>query len=282
MTLLFSELLYEYIINTPSYSGIFIHEIFQGTQMLQQERFAIILNQLENQKTVSLQDLVQLLGTSESTIRRDLNQLDEKKLLHKVFGGATALGAVTVNRDRNVIDRQKENIDEKTAIAKFAAGLIEDNDFVYLDAGTTTELMIDFIDPRKHVSFVTNGLPLERLMKIKGLESFLIGGELKIVTEALVGYEATENLRRFHFTKGFFGTNSIDALYGFTTPDPKEAAVKREAINRTRKPYILADRSKFCDPYAVSFADISCGTIITGHVPPESRGFFQNIVEVNI
>lgn len=248
--------------------------------MLLQERFDIILGLLEKQKTVSVTELVAVLGASESTVRRDLNDLAKKNLLHKVFGGAVALGAEYVNRDRDVVDRQELNIDEKTAIAKYAAGLIEDDDFVYLDAGTTTECMIDFLDARLRVRYVTNGISHERRMKAKGLESFLIGGELKLVTEALVGNEATENLRRFRFSKGFFGANSIDVNYGFTTPDPKEAAVKREAIGRTRTPYILADGSKFCEPYAVSFADVNRATIITGRLPDELRKQFRNVIEV--
>ena len=126
--------------------------------MLTQERHALILDKLERESVVYVNDLVKVLETSESTIRRDLNQLDKAGLLKKVHGGSTSLNSSLINtKDFEFEVRQGINKEEKLRIAKCAASLIEPDDFVYIDSGTTTELMIDYIEA-KGATFVTNGV----------------------------------------------------------------------------------------------------------------------------
>ncbi|MDO5793606.1 MAG: DeoR/GlpR family DNA-binding transcription regulator, partial [Turicibacter sp.] len=123
--------------------------------MLSEERHKLILEKLERESVVYLNDLVKYLNTSESTIRRDLTALDKAGLLKKVHGGATSLKEISINTTDDIVEnRQSLNIDEKLKIAEYAASLIEDSDLVYIDAGTTTELMINFINNTKAI-FVT-------------------------------------------------------------------------------------------------------------------------------
>ena len=154
------------------------------------------------------------------------------------------------------------DINEKIKIAEYAASLIKDNDFVYIDAGTTTELMINFINNTKAV-FVTNGIVHARKLIQKKCTTYILGGELKLATEAIVGAETVNALRKYNFTKGFFGVNGVDIERGFTTPDIKEAMVKSEALHRSKKRYILCDNSKFDEISSVTFADIKEAKIIT-------------------
>lgn len=224
--------------------------------MLSQERHKLILDKLEKDSVVYLNDLVELLKTSESTIRRDLNTLDKKGLLKKVHGGATSLKDIKINTiDYKVEYRQSLNIDDKLKIAEYAATLIEDDDLVYIDSGTTTELMIDFIRNTKAV-FVTNGIVHAKKLIQKNLTTYILGGELKLTTEAIVGVETVNSLRKYNFTKGFFGTNGVDLERGFTTPDVREAMVKEEALYRSKKSFILCDKSKFDEVSSITFAEI--------------------------
>ena len=110
--------------------------------MLAEERFSKILSIIEETGSVTVQDLMEELGASESTIRRDLNTMDANGLLVKVFGGAVAKNTNIRTQDENVDNRKLQNIEEKVAIAKYAASLIQSGDFVYIDAGTSTELLI--------------------------------------------------------------------------------------------------------------------------------------------
>ena len=140
--------------------------------------------------------------------------------------------------------------------------MVEDTDFVYLDAGTTTGYMIEFLG-RTKASFVTNAVAHAQKLAAQGSRVFLVGGELKSSTEAVIGAQAMEMLERYHFTKGFFGTNGVTKKEGFTTPDAGEAQVKRTAMRQCWKCYVLADSAKFGYVSAVTFASFESGVILT-------------------
>lgn len=249
--------------------------------MLTEERHVLILEKLEKESVVYLNDLVRVLETSESTVRRDLNQLHKAGLLKKVHGGATSLNNSLINtKDFDVEVRQGINKEEKIQIARYAASLIEANDFVYIDSGTTTELMIDFIES-KGATFVTNGIGHAKKLIHKNLTTFILGGELKFTTEAIIGVEAINSLKKYNFTKGFFGTNGIDIENGFTTPDLREGMVKEEALKRSKTSYMLADGSKFNEVSSITFGNINKTKIITTKLEDNKYKKLTEIVEVD-
>lgn len=247
--------------------------------MLSEERYKIILDKIEKESVVYLTDLVELLNTSESTIRRDLNTLHKKGLLKKVHGGATSLEKIKINTiDDRVEYRQSLNMSQKVKIGKYAASLIEDSDLVYIDAGTTTEHMIDFIENTDAI-FVTNGITHARKLIQKNCKTFILGGEIKLITEAIIGVEAINSLKKYNFTKSFLGTNGIDIKSGFTTPDIKEALVKEEALNKSKEVFILCDNSKFDKVSSITFSDIKNSKIkiITENL---TNNIYKEIIEV--
>ena len=146
--------------------------------MLAQERFERILEILREKQSVTVTDLTKWLNTSESTIRRDLTELNRQGLLIKVHGGATAVKSV-LSREEEVITKAKKHQSEKRKIGKYAASLINKEDMVYLDAGTTTEMIIDFLK-EYDVIYVTNGITHARKLMNAGFKVHLIGGEIKI------------------------------------------------------------------------------------------------------
>ena len=126
------------------------------TKMLNEERKRKILELTNLKGSISINDLMKELGASESTVRRDLSSLDERGLIKKVHGGAIALDESPLNLvEQDMEAKSKIFTEEKIAIARFASSLIDDGDFVFIDAGTTTEKMIDVL-PDKNVTFVTN------------------------------------------------------------------------------------------------------------------------------
>ena len=221
--------------------------------MLSEERQGKIVHLVNENKSMTIQMLMKALDASESTIRRDLSELDEKGLVEKVYGGAVAKDMVFSGKDEAVKIRMEQNREEKLVIARHAASLVTDDDFVYLDAGTTTELMLPFITAKKAV-FVTNGFSHARKLSELGFVTYILGGEVKFPTEAVVGEEAVLMLFKYHFTKGFWGTNGISQSSGFSTPDVKEALIKQMSMSRTQEKYILSDASKFSKISCVSFA----------------------------
>ena len=200
------------------------------------------------------------LGASESTVRRDLSSLDSRGEIVKVYGGAVA---VTVKpHDDDVRQRRILFPEEKKLISKHAASLVQKDDFVYIDAGTTTEYIIDYLTERDAV-YVTNAVSHAKKLTQNGFTVYLAGGRLKQSTEAVIGSTAADFITRYNFTIGFWGTNGIHRTIGFTTPDPEEADIKRVSMSRCKRRFIVADSSKFGAVSPVTFADFKDASVIT-------------------
>ena len=218
--------------------------------MMTEDRYTAILEALKEKKSMTVAEFTEITGASESTIRRDLIALDDMGKIKRFHGGAKA------------IEHEYITNEEKSAIAKYAATMINDEDFIFIDAGTSTALMIDYIG-ETNATFVTNGIAHAKRLLKKNLRTYMIGGLVKPITEAIIGAEAVNSMKKFNFTKCFLGTNGIHMDYGFTTVDVEEAMVKMEAVNRSYASIVLADSSKFDKVTAVTFAAIEKACIIT-------------------
>lgn len=248
--------------------------------MIAAERSDRIVELVNLNGSMSLTDLAQELDTSESTIRRDLMRLHQQGRLRRVRGGAIKVTrAEFVVADAAFAGRQELNMPQKRAIGAFAATLIGPNDFVFIDAGTTTECLVDAIT-ETHATYLTNSLPHAQKLLAKGCRTLLPGGEIKQVTEALVGAETVNFIRRYHFTIGFWGTNGADLETGFTTPEFSEAAVKQIALEQTVRPYVLCDSSKFSQVSLITFADFDRAHVITDELADRSYLQSGNVTEV--
>ncbi len=247
--------------------------------MLTEERFAKILSILESVGSVTVQQLMVELEASESTVRRDLNTLDAGGQLVKVHGGAIARSTAYHTRDDEVVHRKEQNREAKDKIAKYAASLIESGDFVYLDAGTTTERIIEYIKVRGAV-FVTNAITHAKRLSECGHTVYILGGEFKAVTEAIVGEEAVVMLEKYNFTKGFWGANGVSLQRGFSTPELKESLVKRKSMEHCRECYVLADQSKFNQISSVTFAPFESARIITTDLQHAAFAKCANVIHV--
>ncbi|WP_392450032.1 DeoR/GlpR family DNA-binding transcription regulator [Staphylococcus massiliensis] len=219
--------------------------------MLSEKRYELIVQELNKSEIVSLQSLVKSVGVSESTIRRDLSQLQQQGVLKRVHGGAML--TKPKRPELSMFDKKTLNTDEKTDIGKLAAEQIQDGDFIFIDAGTTTYEMISCINA-KDVVVVTNGVTHVEALTQKGIKTFLLGGEVKHTTLATIGDRAVDTLRKYRFSKVFLGMNGFDYDNGFTTPDDKEALIKSTAIELGFQHYILVDHSKYND---VHFAHVN-------------------------
>ncbi len=227
--------------------------------MLTKQRQEIIINLLEKHGSVTVAEIKDILGASESTIRRDITALDKEGRLIKVFGGAVAIENKVLTHEYTVAQKSELNQEEKRRIAKYAATLIEPEDFIYVDAGTTTAHLLDYIK-EDNVTFVTNAVAHAQGLAARGKKVLLVGGELKGTTEAVIGSQAMQMLQNYHFTKGFFGANGVTKKDGCTTPDANEAMVKRIAMGQCKKSYMLCDGSKFGKVSSITFSPFH-GTI---------------------
>lgn len=236
--------------------------------MLTEERYAAIIERLHLQGIVKLQELVDVLGASESTIRRDLIDLESRQMLKRIHGGAALVNEKTL--EPGMEEKTFKNIQQKTKIARLAAQEIENGECIYLDAGTTTLAMIPFIEA-KDVTVVTNGLSHVEALVSKRIRSYLLGGMMKIHTKAVIGSIALQNMDNFRFDKCFLGSNGVDPEMGYTTPDPEEALIKRRAHQLSGKSYVLADSSKIGEITFAKLFDLEEADLITEQMPEHWR-----------
>ncbi|GAB3056101.1 DeoR/GlpR family DNA-binding transcription regulator [Virgibacillus ainsalahensis] len=238
--------------------------------MLTDERYSYILQQLKVNGVVKSQDLMEELNCSESTIRRDLDQLEKAGSLKRIHGGAKRIYQL----DEEISNKEKtsKNVQEKDAIGKLAASLIEANDVIFLDAGTTTMAMIESIHA-KNITVVTNGVWHASMLADKDIPTIQIGGKLKNATKAIVGATGLQELQNYRFTKAFLGINGLDIAFGCTTPDPEEAAIKRLAHEHAAITYCLADHTKWNKVNFVKVCDIGETTIITNGHPNQRKAY---------
>lgn len=228
--------------------------------MLTEERHNIILDLLREKGVIKIIDIMEATNTSESTIRRDLTYLESINALKRIHGGATLPKGRLI--EPSYSEKEVQSVDEKKIIAKYAASLIEDGDSVYLDAGTSTYEMIQYID-KNNIVVVTNGLKHINALVDKGINAYILGGKIKNITKAVIGSDALKSLEKFRFDKCFLGINGIHIEYGFTTPDSEEAMLKENAIKHSRQSFVLADESKFGEVSFVKVSDLKDAVIIT-------------------
>lgn len=212
--------------------------------MFAQERQQIIIEILNEKSSIKVNEISSLLNVSESTIRRDLQEMEEKNLLTRTHGGAVGLDNKT-NYEPSFEDKQDERIDQKIRIAEVASNLIQDGDTIIIDSGTTT-LEIAKRIRAKDVTLITNSIDIaSELSKNKDIEVIVTGGALRVSTRAMVGSITESVLRNFRVDKAFLGANGISIEEGITTPNLVEAQTKKVMMNHAKKVIIVADSSKF-------------------------------------
>ncbi|MBP5288805.1 MAG: DeoR/GlpR transcriptional regulator [Clostridia bacterium] len=238
--------------------------------MLTPERRKRILTYIEEHGAADVATLARLLGASESTVRRDLTALASQGQLHKFHGGAAPVEKAFSNREDSVSVKVTRCYEEKLRIARYAATLVNDDDFVFLDAGSTTFLMTRFLKGNG-ATFVTNGMPQAVALAEAGCHVMILGGDLKSSTEAVVGGVAAQHLQRYNFSKAFIGANGITNKEGFTTPETGEATVKAIAMERSFASFVLADHTKFGRIAAMRVAPLNAACVICDSCPEEIR-----------
>ncbi len=235
--------------------------------MLNIQRYNLILELIKKRKNIKLNEIVDELNVSEATARRDLNFLEEKGKIRRVHGGAV----LVEDREENIDYKKLVYSEEKNKIGKKAASYVKNGDTVFLDAGSTTECVIKYLAGKDDVKVVTNGFThIEELTKL-GIETYILGGKIKIKTGAIVGSTALFSIKNFNFDVVFIGANGIN-LDGYSTPDPEEVLVKSEAVKRGKNVYFLCDHSKFNERSFINFASLQDGILITdGKIPEDIK-----------
>jgi DeoR family fructose operon transcriptional repressor len=242
--------------------------------MLTEERHQRILALLEESEIVKVSELIQQLQASESTIRRDLQELEGQNALVRIHGGAKKVQQLGF--EPNMKEKTQKFQAEKQKIAQYAVSLIKNEEVIYLDAGTTTLEMIPFLSTISDLKVVTNSVKHASLLIDQGIETLILGGTIKISTNAVLGSGASEQLRKLRFNRCFIGMNGAHLEAGFTTPDPEEAMIKKIALENSQKAYVLVDHSKFQQTTFAQVSAIEDAEIITDFCPKSYLAKFRS------
>jgi DeoR family fructose operon transcriptional repressor len=199
-------------------------------------------------------DLANRFEVTPETIRRDLTDLERQGILRRVHGGA-----IPIERFRAepaIAEKAEAMAKEKARIASAALAFVPDRGTVLLDAGTTT-LALARVFPDREVTVFTNSMSIGlELSSKRNVPLYLIGGRVRGRTLADVDDWALRQLADLRVDVAFIGTNGLTVARGLSTPDPAEAAVKREMCRAARQVVVLADHTKVGEDDAVRFASL--------------------------
>ena len=183
-------------------------------QPLPAERHRRIQELLRERRVVRVSVLSESMGVSEVTIRRDLEALERRGLLERTHGGAVATH--WMRSEPGYLEAISSNTDEKRAIGRAAAAMVEPGDALYLNGGTTTLEVFRHLQA-SGVKVVTNHVGIALEASERDVELLLLGGHYRAPSNSVVGPFATDALRRTHATKAFIGVEGIGIASGLTT-----------------------------------------------------------------
>jgi len=235
--------------------------IKDGRKLLSIEREKLILDLLDSGYT-GITVLSDRIGVSEATIRRDLLSLEESGYVKRVHGGAIKLK--NAETEPIFIEKAARNYDAKEAIANSALKLIENGDIIYLDGGSTIQILAKHLTEKKNLTIVTNSLMAALELFETDHRLIIVGGEFRRLSRTVVGSLTGKIISSLNIRKAFLGTIGFTLEKGMTTTDPNEAYTKELVINNSEKVYVLADSSKVGhDSFAVSGKPEKIDALIT-------------------
>lgn len=244
------------------------------------ERRTLLLNELKNKGKVTVVDLARQFGVTEVSIRKDLEELESRKLLIRVKGGAISQYSDNQHDDMLISEKALLHQHEKRSLGAFAASLVKDGESMIIDSGTTMMQVANFLDSNQRLTIITNALDIAiSLYKKSNFQVIVLGGSMRRVSFSTVGLLSEANLKNFCVDKLFLGVDAISIRDGISTPDIEEASLNQAMIGCAREVIAVFDSSKV---NRRSFAHIAMldkiDTIVTdNHLPDDLRDYIQRL-----
>lgn len=251
------------------------------------ERIDSIIEFIYKNKNVTLDQICDDFNISKSTVRRDLSEILKDTNLKKTYGGITLKNKwgnkkyLTSFSERNI-----ENADKKLAISKKAANIVEDNDVIFIDSGTTTFYMVDYLGNVNNLTILTNNLEvIFRAVKYKNINLISLSGTLSRETLSFVGATSISTIKNFNISKAFMATTGFSIMNGVTNSSPLESDIKRTVISKSNKIILLADSSKFNSVSLMTYCNLEdIDILITDKMPDKniSDYLYNNKISIEI
>lgn len=209
---------------------------------MRSQRIEEIKKYIYENKTVTLDEICKNFQVSKSTLRRDLDTILQSGDIKKIYGGVTALpkrGLVSFE-ERNI-----SHLEVKRRIAATAAKLIQENDIIFIDSGTTTLPIIDFIKDMRNITVLTNNVEIiMHAIPYENINIISLSGTLNRKTLSFTGTSAVQVLQNYNISKAFMATTGFSIANGVTNSSALESDIKRAVVQRSQNVNLLADSSK--------------------------------------
>lgn len=219
-------------------------------------------------------DLVDLLGVTEPTIRKDMRLLEKQGVLKRTHGGAIALRSSV---ESGLEIRAQRNTEAKEAIAIACVQEIQDGDAIFLDSGTTIQKIANKLASR-YITVLTNSIGVaEAIADMPTIEHILLGGRLRRVSGSLVGAFTLDAINHFTVNIAFLSASGFSQS-GVTVADVEEAKLKAAIIEQARRTILAIDHSKVG---ATHFARVCDLEAIDTLVIDQANSFVQDLCQAN-
>lgn len=238
--------------------------------MFQEERQKKICDIINERKSVKVSELSGLLGISEVTVRKDLDELSESKKIVRTHGGAIAMYSVGESVSVSELIRSNKNIEAKRKIAALAYKDIKDNETIFLDGSSTVYELTNLIAKGgiKNLQIITTSfLNVAALSEKEDVTVIMLAGEVNYKQQNVLSHLTVSLINGMRVDKCFIGINGIDMEFGYSSPDFLESEVKGAMLCSSMKSFVLSDESKFGKTF-LARVNAKCDCIITSKKVP--------------
>lgn len=210
--------------------------------MNQQKRLLIIMERLEKEKSLTLQDITRLTGSSRDTARRDTIKLADNNLVVRNYGGISLPNSF--NKIDGYLDRTDQAFQVKKQLAQEASKLVKERESIYLDVSTTISLLPQFLANKIIKLAVTNSIDIaDQFLKNTSLPTTILGGTLNKESRSVTGGYPIWELSKYEFDIAFLSCAGIDS-HGIYWAHEEDIAMKTAISDKSKKIVILCDHTK--------------------------------------
>ena len=236
---------------------------------LSENRLSFIVNLIEKRGSVKVADLAKELSVSEMTIRRDLAELEKRRLVKRIHGGA--VGGLGRSYEPPLLVRTTRALEAKKAIGKYAASMVDEGDCIAVDVGTTTNEMATYLRGKHNITVITPSLQIANILsKEANMQLIVPGGVIRQSEGSLIGDLAQSAFQKMFVDKLFLGVGCVSADAGLTEYTWDGTLVKQAMIKSAREVIVLADSTKFNKTAFILIAGFDkVHQLITDKMPPD-------------
>lgn len=244
--------------------------------LLTEKRYEVILDLLDENEVIKSSTIAGATNSSESTIRRDLINLEKKGLLKRVHGGAKSL-STKINA---ILNDKKDYAFEKRIIGEVCANLIQENELIFLDGSEIAQNIAKNLHI-KNVKIFTNSLNTAMILASSSSRVYFLGGNLNKENNSTSGIGLINEIGKLIFDKSFLEAEGVHSNEGFTVSNVDDGRIKEIISKNSNVTYIVADNSRINKKTSFKFLDIDLGVLITDQYSNVKSFNSENIIKVN-